>query len=91
MEVDRAKGQFKPNWTENESSENVFAKKHSVYIGTVSSWRLLFTLPNQFKLVYGPFWQSNIHRTLYFCPRSTRKVTNVPLHTYLRESKSLLS
>ena len=59
MEVDRAKGQFKPNWTENESSENVFAKKHSVYIGTVSSWRLLSTLPNQLKLVYGPFWQSN--------------------------------
>ena len=37
MEADRAKGQFKPNWTENESSENVFAKKQSIYIRTVNS------------------------------------------------------
>ena len=38
VEADRAKGQFKPNWTENESSENVFAKKHStVSIRTVNS------------------------------------------------------
>ena len=38
VEADRAKGQFKPNWTENESSENVFAKKHStISIRTVNS------------------------------------------------------
>ena len=80
MEADRPKGQFKPNWTENESSENVFAKKHSIYIRTVYSSRLLSTLPSQLKLVYGPFGQNNTHKTLDFCPRSTRKITNVPIN-----------
>ena len=34
----------------------------------------------QFKLVCGPFRQSNMHSTLDFCPRPARKETNVTLH-----------
>ena len=37
------------------------------------------TLLIQFKLVYGPFGQSNMHSTLDFCPRPARKETNVLL------------
>ena len=58
---------------------------------------MLSTLLNPFKLVYGPFGQSNMHSTLDFCPRlarkpkvtrkfssnceETRKETNVLIHT----------
>ena len=34
---------------------------------TVSSKRLLSALLNWLELVYGPFGQSNMHRTLNFC------------------------
>ena len=57
-----------------------FTYFHSIYIRTFSSYRLLFTLLIQFKLVYGPFGQSNMHSTLDFCPRPARKQTNVPVH-----------
>ena len=52
----------------------------SIYIRTVSFYLLFSTLLIQFKLVYGPFGQSNMHITLDFYPRSARKDTNVPLH-----------
>jgi hypothetical protein len=45
--------------------------RHGIHIRTVSSWRLLSALLNWFKLVYGPFKsfeQSNMYRTLDFCP-----------------------
>ena len=42
--------------------------RHGIHIRTVSSWRLLSALLNWFKLVYEPFEQSNMHRTLDFCP-----------------------
>ena len=54
--------------------------RHSIYIRTVSSQRLLSTFLIQLKLVYGPFRQSNMHSTLDFCPRPARKERNVPLH-----------
>ena len=41
---------------------------HSIYIMTVTSQRLFSALMNWFKLVYVPFGQSNMHRTLNFCP-----------------------
>ena len=37
-------------------------------------------LANQLKLVYELFVQSNIHKTIDFCPGPARKETNVPLH-----------
>ena len=49
-------------------------------IRIVSSKRLLSILLIQFKLVYGPFVQSNMHSALDFFPRQARKETNVPLH-----------
>ena len=45
---------------------------------TVSSWPLLSPLHNWCKLVHGQFGQSNIERTLDFCPISARKDSNVP-------------
>ena len=39
------------------------------------------TFLNQFKLVYRPCWQSNMHSTLDFCPRPARKKTNKALET----------
>ena len=39
-----------------------------MFIRKVSSYRLLSTLVNQLKLVYGPFGMSNMHSTLDFCP-----------------------
>ena len=44
------------------------ARGHSIHISTVSSWCLQSPLPNWFKLVYGLFGQSNMHRILEFCP-----------------------
>ena len=49
--------------------------RYSIYIRTVRSKLLFPTLLNQFKLVYGPFWQSNMHRTFDFCPRPAKKET----------------
>ena len=40
---------------------------HSIYIRTVSSSRLLSSLLIQFKVVCGPFGQSNMHFTLDLC------------------------
>ena len=42
--------------------------RHSLYIRTVSSYHMLSALLNWFKLVYELFGQSNMHRTLEFCP-----------------------
>lgn len=39
-----------------------------MFIRTVSSYRLLSTLINQLKLIYGAFGMSNLHSTLDFCP-----------------------
>ena len=44
---------------------------HSIYIRTVSSVPLFFALLNCFKVVYGPFGQSNMQGTLCFCPDQT--------------------
>ena len=60
---------------------------HSIYIRTVSSYHLLSILPNQLKLVYGLFGQSNMYATLDFCPRPARKETNVSLPTCLWHQK----
>ena len=43
-------------------------KRHSIYIRTISSWRLLSALLNWFRLVYGPIGQINMYCTLDFCP-----------------------
>ena len=48
---------------------------HSIYIRTVSSQQLLSALLNWFKLVYGPFGQSNMQPTLDFCPDKARQIT----------------
>ena len=45
--------------------------RHSIYIRTVSSYRLLSNLLNWFKLVHGLFGQSNMHRTLDYYPDQT--------------------
>jgi hypothetical protein len=75
------------NFVTNKSKQD--KGKGTVHIRTASFYNLLSTtLLNQFKLVYGPFWQSNMHSTLDFCPRPVRKVMNVPQK---REVKSLLS
>ena len=54
--------------------ENLLQPKQAdaryVYITTVSSLRLFSTLLVQFKLVYGPFGQSNMHSTLDICQTS---------------------
>ena len=47
------------------------------YIRTVSSWGLLSALPIQFKQVYEPFGQSNMHSALDFCPRLASRKTDV--------------
>ena len=47
-----------------ELPENL-EKGYSICIRTVSSQRLFSTLLNQFKLVYGPFGQSNMHIAQY--------------------------
>ena len=75
----------------NEIIENaldiyIYTAVHSIYIKTVSSWRLLSTLMNQIELVYVPFG----HSLLDFCPRPARKETYIPLR-YAREAKCLLS
>ena len=44
-----------------------------------------FADPVEFKLVFGPLGQSNMHCTLDFYPKLAKKETNVPLN------KSLLS
>ena len=63
-----------------------------IYIRTLSSYQLLSTLLIQFKLVYEPFGQSNIHSTLDVCPRP---VSDQPrrkrMYHYITEAKSLLS
>ena len=41
---------------------------HSIQIRTVSPYCLFSALPNWFKLVYGPFGQSDTNCTLDFCP-----------------------
>ena len=48
--------------------ESKLAKRHSIYIRTVSFYSLLSTLLIQFKLVYRPFGQSNMQMQLDFCP-----------------------
>ena len=62
---------------------------HSIYIGTVSSQRLLSILLIQFQLVYGPFGQSNMLSTLDFCPRPDRKETNIQLHNTEEDGRKL--
>ena len=57
-----------------------YVQCYSIYIRTVSSLRLLSNFLIQFKLVYGPVGQSNMHNTLDFCPGPARKEMNVPLH-----------
>ena len=42
--------------------------RHSIYIRTVSSYCLFFTLLNWLKLVYGLLGQISMHLTLNFCP-----------------------
>ena len=54
-----------------------FTYFHSIYI--IRTFSSQSTLLLQFKLVYRPFGQSNMHSTLDFCPRPARKQTNVPL------------
>ena len=44
--------------------EPLYGFRHSIYIRTVSCKHLLSTLLNWFKPAYGPFGQSNMHRTL---------------------------
>ena len=58
-------------------SDRAMTLSHSKYIGTVGSYRLLSTLLSQNLSVYGPYWQSNMHSTLDFCPRPARKETSV--------------
>ena len=53
----------------------------NIYIKTVSYYRLLSTLLISFKLVYGSFGQSNMHRTLDFCPRQAMEM-NVSLRSF---------
>ena len=55
----------------------LFAPRY-IYIRTVSSLHLFSGLLNRFKLVYGLFGQSNMHRTLNFFPEKPWKETNVP-------------
>ena len=50
----------------DEMQEPLFGFRHSIHIRTVSSYCPLSTLKNQFKLVYGPFGQSNMHCTFNF-------------------------
>ena len=55
-----------------------------MYIRTVTL--LSTTSPINFKLVYGPFGQSNMHSTLDFCLNPVRKERNVPVK---KKDKSL--
>ena len=49
-------------------------QKQLVLLGVVDMRQLLL------KLVYGPFWQSNMHCTFDFCPSPAKKKINAPLH-----------
>ena len=49
-------------------------------LGHVLTAFCILCMLNQIKLVYGLFRQSNTQSTLDFCPKPTRKETNVPLH-----------
>ena len=60
-------------WGFHFAMRNVCIGPQSIYIRTVR------TLQNWFKLVYGPFGQSNMHHTLDLCPnQAARKESNVP-------------
>ena len=50
--------QWKINSTQERKNAVKTGMHHSIYIMTVSSKHLLYTLLNQLKLVYGPFGQS---------------------------------
>jgi hypothetical protein len=50
--------------TLKDSNMDVFTTGHSIYIGTVNSWRLLSAFLNWFKLDCGPFGKINMHCTL---------------------------
>ena len=52
---------------------------HRIHFRTVSFQLLLSTFLIQFKLVYGPFRQNNMHSRLCFCPRPAKKETNLQL------------
>ena len=54
-----------------------YVKSTVNYIRTVGSKQFLSTLLSPNLYVYGPFWQSNMHSTLDFCPRPARKETNI--------------
>ena len=58
----RIKGVRKISTGSNSSDSD---SRHSIYIRTVSFKLLLYALLNRFKLVYGLFGQSNIHRTVH--------------------------
>ena len=55
---------------------SAWLKQQCIYIRTVSSQRLLSTLLNQIKLVYGPFGQSNMHSKLSRCLHQTSQEEN---------------
>ena len=54
--------------SESRHSRKTEGSSCTVYIRTVSSYLLLSARLNWFKLVQGPFGQSNMHRTLDVCP-----------------------
>ena len=70
----------KTTWGSNDKLDNLKENQptHSIFIRKVSSCDCCLLI--QFKLVYEPFVQRNMHSTVDFCPRPTRNDTNVPLH-----------
>ena len=61
--------------------------RHSIYFRTVSFQRLLSTLLNQLKIVYGPFLQT-LHSTFDFYRNPARRKQ---IYYNIREVKCLLS
>ena len=62
------------HWSIVSSRRNFWSKnlwhRHSIFIRTVRSKRLLSALLNWFELVYGQLCQSNMHRILIFAQTS---------------------
>ena len=51
---------------------------HSIYLDSKLFAPVVCFADLQFKLVFGPFGQSNMHCTLDFCPDKARKESDVP-------------